>query len=189
MLEGENVMLKENNAKLEAQLSSASTAAAPKAEPKLVLIHLKVAKALRLKKAANRELMLARLEEASDTATETIAEVLMEIKAEHGHSDCHAPRPTANLNRVAAPTTDRRTDRGFPYSAKQAVEIDEVPVPDQEPGSLLSVVASEEIIRLHLGCQSDKLHTLSLRGDKLTGREAAAIRNALATRPDREREG
>nr|CAD1835792.1 unnamed protein product [Ananas comosus var. bracteatus] len=67
-----------------------------------MLIHIKVAKAQRLKKAANRELMLARLrkqhhslkirkaeasEEASDTATGTIAEVLLEIKAEHGHSD------------------------------------------------------------------------------------------------------
>nr|CAD1833834.1 unnamed protein product [Ananas comosus var. bracteatus] len=45
-------------------------------------------------------------EEASDTATGTIAEVLMEIKAEHGHSD----------------------------SAKQVVEIDDVHVPDQDPG-------------------------------------------------------
>ncbi|XP_020101446.1 uncharacterized protein LOC109719282 [Ananas comosus] len=162
MLEGENAMLKEKNAKLEAQLSSASTAAAAEGGAEAgvdphqggqgaaveessqqrvdvgeTVIRDIPSRIQRIKHRARKEKRMSpdftpgerpltrhyrrkqhhslkiggaeASEEASDTATGTIAEVLLEIKAEHGHSD----------------------------SAKQAVEIDDIPVPDQEPGVII----------------------------------------------------
>nr|CAD1821383.1 unnamed protein product [Ananas comosus var. bracteatus] len=159
MLEGENAMLKEKNAKLEAQLSSASTAAAAEGGAEAgvdphqggqgaaveessqqrvdvgeTVIRDIPSRIQRIKHRARKEKRMSpdftpgerpltrhyrrkqhhslkigkaeASEEASDTATGTIAE---EIKAEHGHSD----------------------------SAKQAVEIDDIPVPDQEPGVII----------------------------------------------------